>query len=254
MNIKERLTSAFTSEFKEGVESTKDMIDSNGTSFDDMAMASNAPGAFSDAEITDTENLNNEANMARSDNTQGCECKADEENPLEKATTEITKEIDNLVDISEPKAPTSIKVVKTTGDVEEKPEDKEEKDTKHDELLKNLFGESKFGAMVAKHLHNKTCEEYLKESFYDGPLDFVPDTRFNVSDVLNTLKAKIGDDATAINVVKGVDPAKEEPYYVVSQVDVAKLPKQITVENTTLALDGNTYYVDKANKDFPVKK
>ena len=259
MNIKKRLTSVFSTEFKEGVESTKDMIDSNGTTFDDMAMASNAPGAFSDSEITDAGNLSNEANMSRSDNDPASTC-ACEENPLEKATTEITKEIDNLVNISKPEeeAPVSVEVTKVAGDAKEEPKEDEEKEHehehKHEELLKHLFGESKFAEMVEKHLNNKTCEEFLKESFYAGPLDFVPDTRFNVSDVINTLKGQLGDDALGIHVEKGVDPATERNYYVVTQIDAAKLPKQITVENTTLELDGNTYYIDKLAKDFPVKK
>jgi len=256
MNIKERLTSVFSAEFKEGVESTKDMIDSNGTTFDDMAMASNAPGAFSDSEITDTENLSNEANISRSDNDPASTCGCIED-PLEKATTEITKEIDNLVNISKPEgAPATIEVTKTTGDVEEKPEDDKEKEHehKHEELLKHLFGESKFAEMVEKHLDHKTCEEFLKESFYAGPLDFVPDTRFNVSDIINTLKGKLGDDAIGIHVEKGVEPVTEKVYYVVTQIDSAKLPKQITVENTTLTLDGNTYRIDDLSKDFPVSK
>lgn len=258
MNIKERLTSVFSTEFKEGVESTKDMIDSNGTTFDDMAMATNAPGAFSDAEITDAQNLSNEANMSRSDNDPASTC-ACEENPIEKATTEITKEIDNLVNISKPEeeAPVSVEVTKVTGDAEEEQkEDEEEHDHehKHEELLKHLFGESKFAEMVEKHLDHKTCEEFLKESFYAGPLDFVPDTRFNVSDVINTLKGILGDDATGIHVEKGVDPGTEKMYYVVTQIDSAKLPKQITVEDITLSLDGNTYRIDGLSKDFPVKK
>jgi len=263
MNIKERLTSVFSTEFKEGVESTKDMIDSNGTTFDDMAMATNAPGAFSDAEITDAQNLSNEANMSRSDNDPASTCGC-EENPIEKATTEITKEIDNLVNISKPEeVPVAIEVTKTTGDVEKEPEEDEkehdhehdhEHEHKHEELLKHLFGESKFAEMVEKHLNHKTCEEFLKESFYAGPLDFVPDTRFNVSDVINTLKGKLGDAATGIHVEKGVEPVTEKVYYVVTQIDSAKLPKQITVENTTLTLDGNTYRVDDLSKDFPVSK
>lgn len=253
MNMKERLQSVFS----EAVESTKEMIDKNGTTFDDMAMASNAPGAFSDAEITDAQNLSNDANMSRSDNDPESTCGC-EENPLEKATTEITKEIDNLVNISEPntKPTASVEIIKTTGEESEEKEDEHHDHHEHktEELLKHLFGESKFAKMVERHLNHKTCEEFLKESFYAGPLDFVPDTRFNVSDVINTLKGKLGDEATGIHVEKGVEPVTEKTYYVVTQIDSAKLPKQIDVENVTLSLDGNTYYIDDLSKDFPVKK
>ena len=93
----------------------------------------------------------------------------------------------------------------------------------------------------------------LQESDYAGPLSFVPDTRFNVSDVLNALKAKIGEGSEGIHVDQDLDEEGNK-VYVVTQVDEEKLPASLEVVNVTLKKEGNKYKVAGTAKDFPAMK
>lgn len=96
-------------------------------------------------------------------------------------------------------------------------------------------------------------KKILTEGDYAGPLRYVPDTRINVADVVNALKAKIGEgsEGICVNANNLEDGSK---VYCVSQIDKEKLPKTIDVENVTLKLGDEGYTVEKATEDFPAKK
>lgn len=65
MSLKEELLNAAKPFLmKEGLESSKEIIATNSTSFDEMGMANSKPGEFSQEEITDPENLINVSKMA----------------------------------------------------------------------------------------------------------------------------------------------------------------------------------------------
>jgi hypothetical protein len=69
MSLKEELlTAAKPFLMKEGLESSKEIIATNSTSFDEMGMANSKPGEFSQEEITDPENLVNVSRMANDNN------------------------------------------------------------------------------------------------------------------------------------------------------------------------------------------
>lgn len=53
---------------KEGIDSSKEIIATNSTSFDELGMANSKPGEFSQEEITDPENLVNVSKMANDNN------------------------------------------------------------------------------------------------------------------------------------------------------------------------------------------
>ncbi len=231
MSLRERLLSIAKDKLQEGVDSSAEMINDNVVpSFENMGMANVVPGEFAQGEITDKENLVNTAEM--SNDTEFNKEKVSGEDLMDKA-----KEMMNdLVDISEPEETASVEIVKT-------PEEK----CCH-------FGESKFAKLVEKVLNGKSCEQYLKEAGdYAGPLDFIPDTRINVSDVLNKLKAEIGDGSEGIHVDQLYDDNKNNCYKV-SQIEKTKLPKTLVVQNLKLKLDDDTYKIDSKSEDFPVAK
>ena len=65
MNLRDQLFEAAKPFLmKEGIESSKEIIANNSTSFDEMGMANTNPGEFAQEEITDQENLVNTAKMA----------------------------------------------------------------------------------------------------------------------------------------------------------------------------------------------
>lgn len=69
MSLKEELLTAVKPFLmKEGLESSKEIIATNSTSFDEMGMANSKPGEFSQEEITDPENLVNVSKMSNDNN------------------------------------------------------------------------------------------------------------------------------------------------------------------------------------------
>ena len=112
MNLRERLTKVAEDAIKEGVESSKDIISNNVvSSFEDMGMANVEPGEFAQGEITDKQNLVNQGSMSNDTdfNKEG-------EHPVEKALDAAEEMLDDLVDISAPKADATLEIVKTTGE------------------------------------------------------------------------------------------------------------------------------------------
>ena len=212
-----------------------------------------APGEFSKDEITDMENLVNKGENANTNSMEGeVEC-----NPLEDIKKSIADLMSDTVDIS---------VTDLEAEPECNPEDPEcaEKmhhafhmecegpDCHHDHEHHHHheFGESHMGKFVEKLLSES---KLFAESDYAGPLDFVPDTRLNVADVVNALKAKIGDGSEGIHVDLDQD-AEGNKIYKVSQIDKSKLPDTLDVVNVQLKLGDDGYAVEKTAKEFPVKK
>jgi hypothetical protein len=99
----------------------------------------------------------------------------------------------------------------------------------------------------------KSIKKSLTESDYAAPLKYVPDTRINAADVLNALKAKIGDGSEALHITSELDEEGNK-LFSVSQIDKDKLPKEIDVESVTLKLGDKGYSIEKTVSDFPVKK
>ncbi len=93
----------------------------------------------------------------------------------------------------------------------------------------------------------------LAESSYGAPLNFVPDTRVNASDVLNAVKAELGYDATAATVVSEID-ADNNSKYIVSGVEEGLLPKEIQIEVTVLKLKDGAYVPSEIAKEYPLRK
>ena len=72
MSLKEELLNAAKPFLmKEGIDSSKEIIATNTTSFDELGMANSKPGEFSQEEITDPENLVNVSKMANDNNFSG---------------------------------------------------------------------------------------------------------------------------------------------------------------------------------------
>ena len=239
MDLRKRLTDAAAKVLKEGVDSSAEMINDNLVpSFDDMGMANVTPGEFAQEEITDTENLVNKADMSNDTDFNKEDC-----NHCDDMIDKAEKVMDDLVDISAPSMSGSVEIVKTSEDYEE---------DKH-----HHFGESAFAKIVKSALGGKSCEQYLAKlneaTDYAGPLDFVPDTRINVSDVIKTLKNEIGDGSEGLHVDQVYDERKNNAYKV-SQIEKDKLPKTLTVRNLKLNLDDDTYKIDEKSEDFPVAK
>lgn len=69
MSLKEELlNTAKPFLMKEGIDSSKEIIATNSTSFDELGMANSKPGEFSQEEITDPENLVNVSKMSNNNN------------------------------------------------------------------------------------------------------------------------------------------------------------------------------------------
>lgn len=222
-------------------ENYKEVFAQNVVRLDNLPVDSVAPGEFAPNEITDAENLVNKGNMAN-DTTF-----ADKACPPDEITSVIGDAIDSareLLDISakpEDGEKATLEIVKTTGD---------DRDC---ECKKHHYGHSAFGKMIESIMDGKSCEEFLKESNYPGPRDWNPDTRINVSDVLNAIKDEVGEGSEGVHVDQEYDE-RQNNVYKVSQIDLDKLPKTLHVETLILTLDGNKYIPNKISKEFPLGK
>ena len=138
MNLRERLTKIAEAAVKEGVESSKDIINSNiVASFEDMGMANVQPGEFAQGEITDKQNLVNKGDMANdTDFNKEDEC------PVKAAVDAATDMLDDLVDISAPDTDATLEIVKTTGEEHGEDCDCPECEHKHHHPHHGPFGES----------------------------------------------------------------------------------------------------------------
>lgn len=231
MMFRERLTAVAKEKLKEGLENSKDIISQNViNSFNDMGMANVTPGEFSDGEITDRENLVNKGDMANDTEFNK------KENDSDCLMNKLNNMFDDLLDISAPFDHDEDKAVSI--EINKQEADKKES-----------INESQFHKLLTK-IHKSSK---LYESNYAGPLDYVPDTRINVSDVVTALKNKIGDGSEAIHVDQIYDDKKNNAYKV-SQVDKEKLPNKLQVENVLLELDGDTYKVNKVSDSFPLAR
>lgn len=224
MMFRERLTAIAKEKLKEGLENSKDMISSNIIdSFENMGMAKVNPGEFSDGEITDRENLVNKGDMAN--DTDFNKSVKDDSCIMHK----VADILDDVIDISEPENDSELNMISIE--------------------KKESVNESQFSKILTK-IHKSSK---LYESNYAGPLDYVPDTRINVSDVVAALKNKIGDGSEAIHVDQVYDDKKNNAYKV-SQIDKEKLPNKLQVENVLLELEGDTYKVNKTSESFPLAR
>lgn len=252
MSTRERFVEAAKKIIFEEVNSTKEIIQDNIVpSFEDMSMATNAPGEFGENEITDAENLINQGKMANDNDfnkDSDCGCHTDASTPLDN--------MQDLVDISandsdDSAEVASIEIVKTT--------DAGMEDEEHGHEKHHPFGESLMAKAIYKFMDGKSCEQLLKEavelkeSNYAGPLNFVPDLRISVADVVSALKNKIGEGSEAIHIDQIVDERKNNAYKV-SQIDHKLLPKKLQVENVLLELDGDVYKVNKPSESFPLAR
>lgn len=237
--LRQRFVEAAKRALNECGDNSKEMIANNIASFEEMGMNDALPGQFSPEEITDKANLENTAKMSNDTNFNSDECS----NPLEDIKKAMEDMTSGLIDISvsedEPKP------------FEHPHEDEEEHHhhEHHDEEKRNPFAES----ALLQELKKQLKESNLLESDYAAPLRYVPDTRINTSDVLNALKAKIGEGSEAIHVDSTV-ANNGDKIYTVSQIEKSKLPNELDVENVTLKLGDEGYTIEKAASEFPVKK
>lgn len=241
MSLREQLKEAAIKALSEAENSSKEILAQNIiNSFDDMGMANTNPGEFSQEEITDKENLTNVSAMSNDTDFEGKETN-NSESGIEQAIDAANDLMHDVVDISAEK---------------ECPECHDHKDEEA-ELHVLEFGESYMGKVIDRVLGGKTCEQFLlslTESNYAGPLDFVPDLRINVSDVITTLKREIGNGSESLHVDQVYDDQHNNAYKV-SQVDEKLLPKKIQVENILLELDDNNVYkVNKISNTYPLAR
>lgn len=120
----------------------------------------------------------------------------------------------------------------------------------NDLMTYNITPSELYWHMTSK---NQLQREAVKESNYAGPLNFVPDVRISVADVVAALKNKIGEGSEAVHVDQEYDERKDNAYKV-SQIDKNLLPKKLHVENVLLELDGDTYKVNKTSDSFPLAR
>lgn len=224
MSLKEQLINAAKPYLmKEGLESSKEIIDTNSVDIESMGVATNAPGEFSQAEITDRENLvnttklSNDTDFNKEDKCPECDCEVE---------VSVTK-------VEEPSRDEVLADLVNLG----KDEDKEHR---HEHLMKAF----------ESILMNNTFSKDLKESDYAGNLSYNPDKRLNASDILNAVKNAVKPElAPALSVVKNVD-ANEEPSYAIQNIDEKDLPEKLEIDTNTdkkvvLKKDGNSYKFDK---------
>lgn len=228
MSLKEQLFEAAKPFLKEGVESSKEIIDTNSTSFDQMGMAKSNPGEFAPEEITDHENLVNTASMSNDTDFSNKVGNEDEETVV---TTEIEiKPLEDLVNLGNGE----------TCDCG----DEEDCLCKHHHDLKF----HKIADMIENTAKEKLSS--FKESDYAGNLSYNPDKRLNPSDVLNAAKNAVKPEfAAALSINKVVD-ANEEPSYIILNIDEKELPEKLEIDTNTdkkvvLKKEGNAYRFDK---------
>lgn len=227
MNLKQALTETAKT-FLEGIESSKEIIADNSTSFDEMGMANANPGEFAPEEITDQENLVNTAKMAN-DNDFGTDSAETEISfvSITDAPLAADNELEDLVNLGD------------------------EECCDNEECKHKLHKHPEYHHMadviesILKEKGNK-----LFESDYAGNLSYNPDKRLNASDVLNAVKNAVDPELAAkVSVVKNVD-ANEEPSYAIQNVEEKDLPATLEIDTNTdekvvLKKDGNSYKFDK---------
>ena len=237
MSLKDQLFEAAKPFLKEGIESSKEIIANNSTSFDEMGMANSNPGEFAPEEITDQENLVNTAKMS---NDTDFSNKAENDSDVEvSAEIEVIKPLEDLVNLG-------------NGEMhncdDEKHCDCEHHHHHHDHDLEDHIKFHKIADML-----ESARDEYLKslkESDYAGNLSYNPDKRLNASDILNAVKNAVDPELAAkLSVVKNVD-ANEEPSYAIQNIDEKDLPATLEIDTNTdkkvvLKKDGNSYKFDK---------
>ena len=232
MSLKDQLFEAAKPFLREGVESSKEIIATNSTSFDEMGMASANPGEFAPEEITDQENLVNTAKMS---NDTDFSNKAEKDGDVEvSAEIEIVKPLEDLVNLG-------------NGEMHSC----EDPECQHEDECPECHDHMKFHK-IADMLESAKAEylKSLKESDYAGNLAFNPDKRLNCSDVLNAVKNAVDPELAAkVSIVKNVD-ANEEPSYAIQNVDAKDLPATLEIDTNTdkkvvLKKDGNSYKFDK---------
>lgn len=234
MSLKDQLFEAAKPFLKEGIESSKEIIANNSTSFDEMGMANSNPGEFAPEEITDQENLVNTAKMS---NDTDFSNKVNDENGVEiSAEIEVIKPLEDLVNL---------------GNGEMHDCDDEKDCCKHRHCDHSLEDHIKFHKIA--DMLESARDEYLKslkESDYAGNLSYNPDKRLNASDVLNAVKNAVDSELAAkLSVVKNID-ANEEPSYAIQNIDEKDLPTTLEIDTNTdkkivLKKDGNSYKFDK---------
>ena len=222
MSLKEELIKAAQPYMlHEGKESSKEIIATNSTTFDDMGMANTTPGEFAQEEITDHENLVNTSKLSN-----------DTEFNKEETCPECGMEV-TIVSDEMPKD-------EVLADLINLGKSEEDAEHRHEHLMKAF----------ESILNNNTFSKGLKESDYAGNLAYNPDKRLNASDILNAVKNAVKPElAPALSVVKNVD-ANEEPSYAIQNIDEKDLPEKIEIDTNTdkkvvLKKDGNSYKFDK---------
>lgn len=216
--------------FLEGVESSKEIIANNSTSFDEMGMANSNPGEFAPEEITDQENLVNTAKMS---NDTDFSNKVDDNDVEISAEIEVIKPLEDLINLG-------------NGEMHkcEDPECRlEDERHNHDHMKFHKIAD------MLESVKND-CLKALNESDYAGNLNYNPDKRLNASDVLNAVKNAVDPELAAkLSVVKNVD-ANEEPSYAIQNIEEKDLPEKLEIDTNTdkkvvLKRDGNSYKFDK---------
>ena len=233
MNLKEQLFEAAKSFLiKEGIESSKDIISTNSTSFDEMGISTSNPGEFAPEEITDQENLVNTAKMSND---------TDFSNKEENDSMEMT--VVSILDKEMPQSQETLSDILNLGDKEKCCHDNHH--CHHHEEDHHPHGIADIIESILKEKDNK-----LFESDYAGNLSYNPDKRLNASDVLNAVKNAVKPEfAPVLSINKEVD-ANEEPSYVILNIDEKELPEKIEIDTNTdkkvvLKRDGKAYKFDK---------
>lgn len=198
MNLRERLSKIAEAAIKEGVESSKDIISDNVVpSFEDMGMANVAPGEFAQGEITDKENLVNKGDMSNdTDFNKEDAC------PVEKALDAAEDMLDDLVDISAPKADATLEIVKTT-DCDEHGPDCDCPECEH------------------KHHHGPFGESALNE---DEPL-YMQNPQ--LVELYNKWKGQLSDPSLTLATM----PGKPNPIVIKDMIDDGIDPRTATVDD-----------------------
>lgn len=219
--------------------SSKEMIANNIANPDTMGFANSAPGEFAPEEITDKSNLENTGKMA---NDQNVDVKPDVS-----VTMVVTKDegedkhhcchhlgVDSML----PEIEREMVDISAEIPEEENGLDESLKEAVTSDSIKNEFSR----LFTSTSEVAKTFREALEKpaNDYAGPLDFTPDTRINVSDVLNVLKKEIGEGSEGIHVDAEVASSGKNVYKV-SQVDKDLLPKKIHVLKQVLELKDGSY-------------
>lgn len=218
--------------------SSKEMIANNEVNPNTMGFANSVPGEFAPEEITDKSNLENTGIMANDRNTdvkpdvsvtmvvtkdEGEDNHSDHCHTVDSILPEIEKE---MIDIS-------AEIPEEENDINESLKEAVTSDSIRNEFS-HLFTSTSEVAKTFREALEKPTNDYA------GPLDFTPDTRINVSDVLNVLKKEIGEGSEGIHVDAEVASSGKNVYKV-SQVDKDLLPKKIHVLKQVLELKDGSY-------------